>query len=226
MTDHPLNVSVSLVKYDAARHALAEAKRVDEVKGIRDIAVAMKVYAQQAKDSTLIDTATDLRFRAERRLGEMIAEQKRTVGLRSGARDISKRQNLRGSATALRKDVPTLKDAGIDKKLSSHAQKLAAMPAPEFEAKVEQAKSKAVASLDRVVATAEKKRRTTKEIMRKHRGAIDACIIECRASIWHALNAPDIDRDELFRQLRNQLDEMEQYDVEKWLDELRTDPAS
>jgi N6-adenosine-specific RNA methylase IME4 len=71
--------------------------------------------------------AAEIRIRAERRVGELIRDQKASVGLNQGKR------GDRGSRSAPRSDTrPTLADAGIDKKLSARAQRLAAVPARQF----------------------------------------------------------------------------------------------
>ncbi len=115
-----------LVKYEAACRALAECKAIDEVKVWADKAAAMQAYGRMAKDKTLEVDAAEIRIRAERRLGEMIALQKGLQGLaKPGPRSVVSNDR-----------IPTLQDSGISKDLSSRAQKLAAVPAAEFEAEV------------------------------------------------------------------------------------------
>src|SRR5260370_37165457 len=92
----------------------------------------MKLYARQAKNRDLEADAFELRIRAERRLGEIIAAQKATVGLNRGAL-------VGGTSREPPRDTrPTLAQAGIDKKLSARAQKLAAIPPAAFEAMVKE----------------------------------------------------------------------------------------
>jgi N6-adenosine-specific RNA methylase IME4 len=122
----------ALVKYDAACKALADAKSVDEVKNVRDVAMAMKLYARQAKNKDLEADAFEVRKRAEHRLGEMIAQQKVTIGLATGGEHGGKAK-LDGTRAAPSNARPTLAEAGVDKKLSSLAQRMYAMPAAKFE---------------------------------------------------------------------------------------------
>tara|TARA_R100001594_G_C4031567_1_gene261415 strand:- start:266 stop:1237 length:972 start_codon:yes stop_codon:yes gene_type:complete len=120
----------TLIRYEAACRAVAEAKTVDEAKDLRDKAEAMRAYARQAKNRQLeVDTA-EIRMRAERRLGEIIKAQKDTVGLAKGGQPY---QNPTGRDKLPVEASPTLAEIGIDKDLSSRAQKLAAVPEDKFE---------------------------------------------------------------------------------------------
>jgi hypothetical protein len=126
----------ALILYDAAIRALAAARATDECKDIRARAEAMRAYARQAKNKQLEIDAAEIRIRAERRLGELIKAQKATVGLQAGARGRSG-GGTRGSRKEPQLEAPpTLADAGIDKKLSARAQKLADLPESEFERRV------------------------------------------------------------------------------------------
>lgn len=135
-----------LALYETACHAIAQAKTTDEVKDWRDKSEAMRAYAHQAKNRELEIDAAEIRIRAERRLGELIREQKETVGLNQGGRPPEK-------TTADEEGVlqqPTLAEAGIDYKLSSHAQRVAAIPEPEFESIVSEWREALETANDRV----------------------------------------------------------------------------
>jgi hypothetical protein len=132
-------MTASLVRYEAARNALAEAHRVDEVKDIRDKAEAMAAYARQAKDSELIQYATEIKVRAERRCGELLARTEKNTGARMNGRALG------GASVVERHDSrsPTLADMGLTRDESSRYQQLAAMPAEHFETAVATAKATA-----------------------------------------------------------------------------------
>lgn len=120
---------ISLVRYDAACRAIAAAKSVDEAKKIRDTAEALRAYARQAKNKQLEADAAEIRIRAERRVGELIAAQKESVGLAKGGRP----SNKTGSKTNPVSRPVTLSEVGITKPLADRARKLAAVPAAKFE---------------------------------------------------------------------------------------------
>jgi hypothetical protein len=71
-----------LVRYDSMCRAIAECYRVDEVKDIRDKAVALQAYARQAKNLDAERKACVVRMRAERRCGELLAAMPKQHGSR------------------------------------------------------------------------------------------------------------------------------------------------
>jgi FtsZ-binding cell division protein ZapB len=120
--------TTALTHYDAACKALAEAVAVDEVQDIRAKAEAIRAYAKQAKNRQMEVDAAEIRIRAERRLGELMAAQGETVGKATG-------QLRRGLESNPREptDPPTLTEAGIDKNLAHRARTYAAVPKDQFE---------------------------------------------------------------------------------------------
>ena len=63
-----------LAKLELARRLLAETRSVDEVKMIRNLGEAARVYARQARlGLEAQNDAAEIKLRAERRLGELIA---------------------------------------------------------------------------------------------------------------------------------------------------------
>lgn len=115
-----------LVLYDTACRAISEAKAVDEVKDIRDKAIAMVAYARQAKNRTLEADAIEIRLRATRRIDQLRQAQKETVGLAPPGRP-AKNGVLETPIS------PTLASQGIDKNLAKQARTLGALSEGKFE---------------------------------------------------------------------------------------------
>jgi N6-adenosine-specific RNA methylase IME4 len=128
-----------LVLYDAACRALAEAKAVDEVKDILDVAVAMRAYAKQAKNRDLEADAVELRMRATRRLDQMRQAQKDSVGLNRG---LAGSEVTGFSKNPVKDSRPTLAMQGINKNLAHQARVLGAVSDEQFEAVVADARDK------------------------------------------------------------------------------------
>jgi hypothetical protein len=126
---------VLLIRYDAMRRAIAAAAAVDEVKDIRDNAVALQLYARQAQDRELEERCREIRLRAERRVGELLREREMAKGTRG---QLAGRDASGDAVTAPPEDVTqTLADLGITKRQSSQWQRLADVPPAEFEIHIE-----------------------------------------------------------------------------------------
>jgi N6-adenosine-specific RNA methylase IME4 len=89
--------------------------------------VAIEVYARQAKNQELETAAAKIRLRAERRLGEIMGELHAEGRIHKGGRPSGETGSHSEPVSQVK-----LADLGIDKKLSSRAQDLAALPDEAF----------------------------------------------------------------------------------------------
>jgi hypothetical protein len=114
----------ALIKYDAARKAIASAYRVDEAKKIRDKAEAVRTYAKLAGDLDMQNMAAEIRIRAERRAGQLLLDMEKNPGTRGTGRPRKDGTKFeRSSMTTAH--PPKLEDYGITKDQSSKWQRLA-----------------------------------------------------------------------------------------------------
>jgi N6-adenosine-specific RNA methylase IME4 len=140
-----------LALYDRACRALAEARSIDEVKDIRDRAIALAAYARQAKNRDLEADAVEIRMRATRRLDQLRQAQKDTVGLNRGAAGGGEKDGPRGVLITPRDIRPTLESQGIDKNLAKHARVLGKLSDEKFEQAVTDARAAATRAFRNIV---------------------------------------------------------------------------
>jgi hypothetical protein len=133
--------ATALIRYDAMVRAIDAAYKVDEVKDIRNKAVALEHYARQARNTEAERRACEIRLRAERKAGQLRAKEK-----------------LKGRP---KKGIPegylSAKRLGITPKQDRQWQKLGTVPQADFDAALEQAEKPTTNGIIR--ATAEPKMR-------------------------------------------------------------------
>src|SRR5262249_26382908 len=108
-----------------------------------------------AKNHELEADAVEIRMRATRRLDQLRAEQKETVGLNRGAAAGGKKTAPRGVLKTPRDLRPTLAAQGIAKNLAKLARVLGAMDDAAFERKVAETRASAGRVFRRAVREAE-----------------------------------------------------------------------
>lgn len=150
----------SLVKYDAACRALADAKAVDEAKDIHDKAEAMRIYARQAKNTQLEADAWEIRKRAEDRMGALSAELDKSTGGRNPQATLP---------TDGKSKSQVLREAGISTSTANRYEHFNALPAEKKEERIARGRAaieagKSVA--DAIFRTDDKKtRRAERELI-------------------------------------------------------------
>ena len=130
-----------LAQLERAHIMLAEASTLDEVKGLRDQAQALAAYSKAAElGLTMQNECAELKLRAERKAGEML-------------RAMPKHGGGRPSENRLHDVTSSLADVGVTKIQSHRWQQVAAVPEPEFERHLAEAKeSKAELTTSGVLA--------------------------------------------------------------------------
>jgi hypothetical protein len=121
--------TLALSRYHVAGRAVAAAKAVDDIVEIVGQANAVHACARQAKNRQMEIDAAEICIRAERRLGELMAAQKASVGATKGGQPHQRKYTgIQNTPVS-----PTRAEAGIDKNLAKRARTYAAVPQEQFE---------------------------------------------------------------------------------------------
>lgn len=153
-------MSGELAKLDAATRMLAEAKTLDEVTHIVNIAEAARVYARAAKlGLEAYNHAAEVKVRAERKAGELLRDMPKA----EGGRPPQETSNTMLPVS----DTPTLSDIGVAKMQSSRWQAIAAVPDEVFEQAIAEAKPETPITTNRIMQIARARERAEARLERQ-----------------------------------------------------------
>jgi len=122
------HVHAALARLSNAAQALENARTLPEIKKVHDVASAPVIYARAAKiGGQAAFTAEEIKLRAERKAGELLAGLERGTGPGLGVKNNSQ------FAKSFSPYRQAIEEAEIGKDTASRWQQVAAVPAPEFE---------------------------------------------------------------------------------------------
>jgi len=119
-----------LAIYNEMTAAIDRCYRVDELKDLRDRAMALEYYARQAQNVENERKAAEVRIRAERRAGVLLKEMEKTPGARTDLTSSHDGERLSEYQQATQ-------EANISKHQAERWQKLAEMPREDFEGRLQ-----------------------------------------------------------------------------------------
>jgi hypothetical protein len=131
----PIEHSPQLANLERARQILAESRTLSEVKKIRDIAEAAKVYAKAAhlgRESQ--NYAAEISLLAARKAGEILKHLERDTPQQSGAKKAA------ASVAGPSEYAQTLKDTATPERTAEYWQAIAAIPTKTFQNYIHQTK--------------------------------------------------------------------------------------
>lgn len=119
-----------LVKLNIARQALMEAKTLDEIRNIRDLAKAVKAYTiAKGLGVEMKNEASEIEIRAIREMGKLIQQKQEAGEIRKDGQSFGN-----SSCTVMEQEKPaTLPDIGVTRKESSTSKNLASISDKKFE---------------------------------------------------------------------------------------------
>lgn len=125
---HQRPLPALIPKYEETLRALAECRRVDEAKDIRDKAEALQAYARMVHDHEAETLLAGIKLRAIRRIGEISRSLDKSPGGRGRTLANAGKSSLKSA---------TLAAAGISLSAANRAEHIAAIPIQEFDGYLE-----------------------------------------------------------------------------------------
>lgn len=151
----------TLAQYDAARAALAEATRIDQVLPLHEQMAHLKLHARHVQDKVLLAEATEIQIRAEAKLGALLIEAEKAGLIRPGRPKKADPKNPTNS------EGFTLKEIGVSHRLSADSQQKASISQQALEALIDNVRGRIISGRAKIIEpdpVGEKKRmRETRE---------------------------------------------------------------